>query len=76
MVYLLEQKGEQTLAAPAMTESVKVSVGDAAVAVGFTNWTTDVTDISNIQGSYAIGEVAGLNVTASGDYNLDSETSY
>lgn len=66
-------EGEQTIAAPAMTESVKVSVGDAAVAVGFTDWSTDVTDISNIQGSYAIGEVAGLNVTASGDYNLDSE---
>ena len=67
-------EGEHTLAAPAMTESVKVTVGDAAVAVGFTDWTTDVTDISNIQGSYTVGNVAGLaNVTASGDYNLDSE---
>ena len=66
-------EGEQTLAAPAMTESVKVTVGDAAVAVGFTDWTADVTDISNIQGAYTIGDVAGLAVTASGDYNLDSE---
>ena len=67
-------EGEQTLAAPAMTESVKVTVGDAAVAVGFTDWTTDVTDISNIQGSYTLGDVAGIaNVTVAGDYNMDTE---
>lgn len=66
-------EGEQTIAAPVMTESMKITVGNAAVAVGLTDWTTDVFDISNIQGSYALGEVAGLNVTASGDYNLDSE---
>ena len=66
-------EGEQTLAAPAMAESVKVTVGDAAVAVGFTDWTADITDISNIQGAYTLGDVAGLAVTASGDYNLDSE---
>ena len=66
-------EGEQTLAAPAMTESVKVTVGDAQVAVGFTDWTSDVTDISNIQGAYTIGDIAGLSVTASGDYNMDSE---
>ena len=66
-------EGEQTLAAPAMAESIKVSVGDAAVAVGFTDWTADVTDISNIQGAYTLGDIAGLEITASGDYNLDSE---
>ena len=65
-------EGEQTLAAPAMTESVKVTVGDAAVAVGFTDWTADVTDISNIQGAYTINQGA-LAITASGDYNLDTE---
>lgn len=65
-------EGEQTLAAPAMTESVKLSYGDVAVAVGFTDWTADITDISNIQGSYTL-DVAGLAVTAAGDYNLDSE---
>jgi hypothetical protein len=56
-----------------MTESVKVTVGDAAVAVGFTDWTADITDVSNIQGSYTLGDVAGFAVTASGDYNLDTE---
>ena len=70
----VDAEGNQTLAAPAMTESVKVTVGDAAVAVGFTDWTADITDISNIQGAYTLGDVAGLvDVTASGDYNLDSE---
>jgi len=66
-------EGEQTLAAPAMAESVKVTVGDAAVAVGFTDWSSDITDISNIQGAYTIGDLGGLAVTASGDYNMDSE---
>ena len=65
-------EGEQTLAAPAMTESVKVTVGDAAVAVGFTDWTADITDISNIQGAYTINQGAFL-ITAAGDYNLDTE---
>jgi hypothetical protein len=65
-------EGEQTLAAPAMTESVAVTAGSASVAVGFTSWTTDITDISNVQGAYTLG-VAGLNVTAAADYNLDSE---
>ena len=65
-------EGEQTLAAPAMTESVKVTVGDAQVAVGFTDWTADITDISNIQGAYTL-DVAGLDVTAAGDLNMDTD---
>jgi hypothetical protein len=70
----VDAEGNQTLAAPAMTESVAVSVGDASVAVGFTDWGADITDISNIQGAYTLGDVAGLaNITASGDYNMDSE---
>jgi len=65
-------EGEQTLAAPAMTEAVKVTVGDAAVAVGFTDWTSDITDVSNVQGSYTINQGA-FAITAAGDYNLDTE---
>jgi len=65
-------EGEQTLAAPAMTESVKVTVGDAQVAVGFTDWTADITDVSNIQGAYTVNQGA-FAITASGDYNLDTE---
>ena len=65
-------EGEQTLAAPAMTESVAVTTGAATVALGFTDWNTDITDISNVQGAYTMG-VAGLDVTAAADYNLDTE---
>ncbi len=65
-------EGEQTLAAPAMTESLQASVGAASVAIGFTDWNSDITDISNIQGAYTLGtEVA--DVTLSGDMNLDSD---
>ena len=65
-------EGEQTLAAPAMTESVAVSVGSAAVAVGFTDWTADITDISNVQGAYTLN-MSVADVTAMADYNLDSK---
>jgi hypothetical protein len=65
-------EGEQTLAAPTMAESVAVSVGAASVAVGFTDWNADITDISNIQGAYTLN-VANLDLTAAADYNLDSE---
>ena len=61
-----------TLAAPAMTESLALSMGSAAVAVGFTDWNTDITDISNVQGAYAFS-AAGLDITAAADYNLDTE---
>ena len=67
-----EAEGEQTLAAPAMTESLAVTAGAAKVAVGFTDWNTDITDISNVQGAYTLG-VLGLDVTAAADYNLDTE---
>ena len=65
-------EGEQTLAAPVMAEAVQVTVGDAVVAVGLTDWSTDITDVSNIQGAYTLN-VANLDVTAAADYNLDSE---
>ena len=65
-------EGEQTLAAPAMTESLAVTTGAATVALGFTDWNTDVTDISNVQGAYTLN-VANLDVTAAADYNLDTE---
>lgn len=65
-------EGEQTLAAPAMSESLAVSMGSAAVAVGFTDWNTDVTDISNVQGAYGFS-LASIDVVAAADYNLDTE---
>ncbi len=57
-----------TLAVPTMTESLQLGVAGATVAVGLTDWTADVTDISNIQGAYTLG-----NVALSGDYNMDSD---
>ena len=61
-----------TLAAPAMTESVALSFGNASVAVGLTDWTTDVTEVSNLQGAYTVD--AGIaDVTASADYNRARE---
>lgn len=67
-----EAEGEQTLAAPAMTESLQASVGAASIAVGFTDWTTDITDISNVQGAYTLGTEVS-DVTLSGDMNLDTD---
>lgn len=67
-----DAEGNQTLTAPTMTESVAITAGAASVAVGFTDWNTDITDISNVQGAYTFG-VGSLSVTAAGDYNMDSE---
>lgn len=67
-----DAEGNQTLAKPAMAESVKVKVAGASVAVGFTDWGTDLTDLSNLQGSYTLG-VMGMDVTAALDYNFDTE---
>ena len=65
--------GGDTLAFPADDhESLIVSMGDASVMIGLTDVTTDVTDVENVQGSYAF-TTAGLAVTAVGDYNFDSE---
>ena len=65
-------EGEQTLAAPVMTESVAVTTGSVEVALGFTDWNTDITDISNVQGAYTMS-VASLDVTAAADFNLDTD---
>lgn len=65
-------EGEHTLAAPAMAESVKLSYGGASVALGWTDWTNDLTDIGNVQGAYTLDAGLGL-ITAAGDYNLNTE---
>jgi hypothetical protein len=65
--------GGDTLAAPADDhESLIAEFGSAAVLVGFTDITSDVTDIENIQGSYTLAS-GQIVVTAVGDYNLNSE---
>ena len=61
-----------TLAKPAMTESLALSFGNASVAVGLSNWTTDVSEVSNLQGAYTL-DAGIVDVTASADYNRTSE---
>ena len=61
-----------TLAKPAMTESLQVTMGGASVAVGLTDWTTDVSEVSNLQGAYTV-DAGIVDVTASADYNRTSE---
>jgi hypothetical protein len=61
-----------TLTVPAMTESLQVTMGDASVAVGLTDWTTDVTEVSNLQGAYTV-DAGIVDVTASADYNRTTE---
>ncbi len=65
-------EGEHTISQPALTESLMVSMGSAKVALGFTDWNTDVTDLSSIQGSYTM-DMTGISVTAAGDLNLDTD---
>ena len=59
---------EPTMAA----ESLSLGVGSATVALAFTDIGTDVTDIANVQGAYDLN-VGIANVTAAGDYNIDSK---
>ena len=61
-----------TLAKPAMTESLALSFGSASVVVGLTDWTTDVTEVSNLQGAYTV-DAGIVDVTASLDYNRTTE---
>ena len=61
-----------TLTVPAMTESVQVTMGAASVAVGLSDYTTDITEVSNLQGAYTI-DAGIVDVTASVDYNRTSE---
>ena len=57
---------------PAINENLQVAVGDAKVALGWTDVTADVTEIENIQGAYTLN-MGFAKVTASGDYNMNSE---
>lgn len=61
-----------TLNVPTMTESLQVTMGGASVAVGLTDWTTDVSEVSNLQGAYTLDAGVG-SLTASADYNRTTE---
>lgn len=68
----IEGENGATLAEPAIGESLNVTVGGIGIALGFDDLSTDVTNLSNLQGAYTMNAGA-LGITASGDYNLDSE---
>ena len=65
-------EGEHTLSIPAMSDSLQANMGAGNIALGFTDVTADVTDLSNVQGSYTVGAGIG-KITGAVDYNLDSE---
>ena len=67
-----DESADGTLAKPAMTESLALSFGSASVVVGLTDWTTDVTEVSNLQGAYTV-DAGIVDVTASADYNRTTE---
>lgn len=53
-------------------ESVKVSAYGINAMLGFTDITSDVTDIENVQGTYSMA-TNGIEATGGIDYNFDSE---
>jgi len=61
-----------TVADPEINEALIFTLGDASAALGFTDITNDVTDISNIQGAYTLDAKVAV-VTVSADYNFNSE---
>jgi hypothetical protein len=64
----LEIVGDDTLADPATNDSVIVDLGNAAFMVGFTDVTTDVSDVANVQASVTTA-LAGADVTLAVDFN-------
>lgn len=69
----LEVVGGETLTNPADDhESVIVRHGDFAGLVGLTDISTDVSDVENVQVSYA-HDYGTVNVVAAVDYNLNTE---
>jgi hypothetical protein len=65
--------GGDTLANPASDHaSLIAEFGATAVLVGFTDITTDISDVENVQASYTVAS-GQIGVTTVGDYNIDSE---
>lgn len=61
-----------TLANPAMTESLMVTNNNVSVAIGLAAYTTDLADVSNLQGAYAV-DTDAFGLAVSVDYNRTSE---
>ena len=53
-------------------ESLHVNAYGANLMIGFTDITSDITDVKNVQATYAIA-TSGVEIQGGVDYNLDSE---
>ena len=71
-VFVESYSDYSTISDPVINEALILGVGDAAVAVGFTDITTDIADVSNIQGAYNM-DLGLMASTVSADYNFDSD---
>jgi hypothetical protein len=65
-------EGEHSLSIPTMGDSLQANIGAGSLALGFNDVKADVSDLSNIQGSYKIGSGVG-SITGAVDYNLNSD---
>lgn len=71
-VFIESYSDYSNIASPEINEAIIVTYGDASAALGFSDITTNVGDVRNIQGAYSLD--AGLAfVTLSADYNFDTE---
>tara|TARA_R110000822_G_scaffold26359_2_gene79388 strand:- start:1838 stop:2635 length:798 start_codon:yes stop_codon:yes gene_type:complete len=61
-----------TIADPALGESIQVTVGAASVGIGFDDIETNMGKIDNLQGMYT-ADVGIVSVTGAVDYNMDTE---
>lgn len=71
-VFIESYSDYSNIATPDINEAIIVTYGNGSAALGFTDITANVADVSNIQGAYSLD--AGLAaVTLSADYNFDTE---
>lgn len=57
---------------PTVEEALIVTTGPVGLAVGFTDISTDITDLSNVQAAYT-SDFDFAKIATSADYNVDSE---
>jgi hypothetical protein len=71
-VFVESYSDYSSIAAPGINEAVILTYSNASAALGFTDITNDITDVSNVQGAYTLN-TALASVTVSADYNFDTE---
>ena len=71
-VFVEAWSDHSAIAAPTIDESIRLSMGDATVALGFADFGNDILDLGSIQSAYN-ADLGVLNLGTSFDYNMDSE---